>query len=398
MRALFKHIDAFLIENQRFWRFEPFHHSGLDSSPWKHSDHRLDQWLQTLSLDSIDSLKSSPQALIEQLHPYIEGLKEADIMIRLQDAPRNTQQALSPYLEQGIPGRKLEQIRLMSESLLSRHSGTAWLEWCAGKGFLGRIIAAQSKQKVTSFEYQSQLCHAGQACADEHDLPMQFIQGDAFEPQAFGVFNTNQHAVALHACGDLHVRLLEYSVAHRLPAITFSPCCYHLIKADSYQPMSSYGRTSSLALSKEELRIPLQETVTGGERVRRHRLQEMTFRLGFDLLLRSELGHHQYCPIPSLKKSQLAEGFLAFCYWAAAQKGIALPEVDWPAYERKGEQRFWQMERIGLVQQAFRRMIELWLVLDKALYLQEQGYEVQIEQFCARKVTPRNILVHAFKK
>ncbi|MBF4437461.1 SAM-dependent methyltransferase, partial [Vibrio anguillarum] len=75
---------------------------------------------------------------------------------------------------------------------------------------------------VTSFEYQSQLCHAGQACADEHDLPMQFIQGDAFEPQAFGVFNTNQHAVALHACGDLHVRLLEYSVAHRLPAITFS--------------------------------------------------------------------------------------------------------------------------------------------------------------------------------
>nr|MBF4280236.1 SAM-dependent methyltransferase [Vibrio anguillarum] len=71
---------------------------------------RLDQWLQTLSLDSIDSLKSSPQALIEQLHPYIEGLKEADIMIRLQDAPRNTQQALSPYLEQGIPGRKLEQI------------------------------------------------------------------------------------------------------------------------------------------------------------------------------------------------------------------------------------------------------------------------------------------------
>ncbi|MBF4307758.1 SAM-dependent methyltransferase, partial [Vibrio anguillarum] len=68
-----------------------------------------------------------------------------------------------------------------------------------------------------------------------------------------------------------------------------------------------------------------------------HRLQEMTFRLGFDLLLRSELGHQQYCPIPSLKKSQLAEGFLAFCHWAAAQKGIVLPEVDWHVYERKGE-------------------------------------------------------------
>ncbi|GAM69239.1 SAM-dependent methyltransferases [Vibrio sp. JCM 19236] len=43
------------------------------------------------------------------------------------------------------------------------------------------------------------------------------------------------------------------------------------------------------------------------------------------------------------------------------------------------------MERLGLVQQLFQRPLELWLVLDKALYLQEQGYQVELSQFCDKK-------------
>jgi hypothetical protein len=55
------------------------------------------------------------------------------------------------------------------------------------------------------------------------------------------------------------------------------------------------------------------------------------------------------------------------------------------------------MERISLVQQPFRRCLEMWLVLDKALFLAENGYQVEISQFCSRAMTPRNILIHAVK-
>jgi hypothetical protein len=37
------------------------------------------------------------------------------------------------------------------------------------------------------------------------------------------------------------------------------------------------------------------------------------------------------------------------------------------------------------------------LALDRAIYLQEQGYEASIEEFCERSITPRNLLIHGVK-
>ena len=52
-------------------------------------------------------------------------------------------------------------------------------------------------------------------------------------------------------------------------------------------------------------------------------------------------------------------------------------------------------DRIELVRHIFRRAIEVWLVLDRVLYLQLAGYDVQFNEFCDKKLTPRNILIQA---
>lgn len=55
------------------------------------------------------------------------------------------------------------------------------------------------------------------------------------------------------------------------------------------------------------------------------------------------------------------------------------------------------MERLSLIQQVFQRPLELWLVLDQALYLEENGYLVSVNEFCPEEDTPRNILIQAKK-
>jgi hypothetical protein len=224
---------------------------------------------------------------------------------------------------------------------------------------------------------------------------MQFTQGDAFSDQALSTMNPQQHAVALHACGDLHVTLLRQASHLKLPAITIAPCCYHLIQDEEYQPLSQVAQQAGLSLTRTELRIPLQETVTGGARVQRHREQEMSYRLGFDALCQQEGLIDRYMPVPSIKKSLLSDGFEAFCHWASEKKDLALPFVDFTKYASIGEQRFWTMERYSLVQSVFRRPLEIWLLLDKALYLEEAGYQVSVSTFCDYQTTPRNCLLHA---
>ena len=72
-------------------------------------------------------------------------------------------------------------------------------------------------------------------------------------------------------------------------------------------------------------------------------------------------------------------------------------DIDFESYFAQGETLFWEMEKLSLVQQVFRRPLEIWLALDRAIYLQEQGYEASIEEFCERSVTPRNLLIHGVK-
>ena len=396
MQNQFKSLDQFLTQQQPYWRFEAFF-SCLDTLlPWTQTNPQLCDWLESLSPQQIECYKQDNASLIADLTPYLSCLEQVEQWTGLAFLEKQGL-TLARGVDNGVPGRKLEQIVSMGEAALRDHHGTEWLEWCSGKGFLGRILASQTQHKVTSFEFQQMLCDSGQIEADKQSLPMEFVQGDAFSAEAENVFNQQQHAVALHACGDLHVSLLNHATTKQLPAITFSPCCYHLVEGDVYQALSATGRASQLKLTKAELRIPLQETVTGGERVKRHRIEEMSYRLGFDLLLRTELGFDAYQPVPSIKKSLLADGFKVFCQWACEQKNLPLPEADFDHYHQLGLQRYWQMERISLVQQPFRRCLEIWLVLDKALFLAENGYQVEISQFCSRAMTPRNILIHAVK-
>ncbi|MCC4817624.1 SAM-dependent methyltransferase [Vibrio lentus] len=397
MHSRFTILDSFLLEHQVYWRSEPFHLCQTQQQPWVDVNRPLVDWLNSLSIESIQILKEQPQVLIKELIRFLPELETANQNIQFDhsvfaglDLPRGT--------ADGIPGRKLQQIVAMGEASLEHHHGKEWLEWCSGKGFLGRILSQQSDQKVTSLEWQQSLCESGQKIADAQHLDMSFVQGDAFSKDADRVFNSNQHAVALHACGDLHVELVKKSVSHGLPAVTISPCCYHLIRDENYQAMSSVAKNSALTLSKSDLRIPLQETVTGGERVKRHRQLEMSYRLGFSQLLKGELGVDEYVPVPSIKKSELSEGFESFCYWASEVKKLPLDsDIDFEPYLVQGEALFWEMEKLSLVQQVFRRPLEIWLALDRAIYLQEQGYEASIEEFCERSVTPRNLLIHGVK-
>ena len=48
-----------------------------------------------------------------------------------------------------------------------------------------------------------------------------------------------------------------------------------------------------------------------------------------------------------------------------------------------------------LPRHGLRRALELWLVLDRALYLGEHGYSVSVGTFCERRLTPRNLMIRA---
>src|SRR5690606_2506220 len=131
-----------------------------------------------------------------------------------------------------------------------------------------------------------------------------------------------QHTpVGLHACGDLHVRLLQQASSAGCRQLAIAPCCYNRIAGSHYQPLSSAAVASALRLDRNDLALPLSETVTGGARVRRQRDLSMARRLAFDLLQRRTHNSDAYLPTPSLPAAWLSKPFAEYCRHLAALKG-----------------------------------------------------------------------------
>jgi hypothetical protein len=121
----------------------------------------------------------------------------------------------------------------------------------------------------------------------------------------------------------------------------------------------------------------------------------MARRLGFDQLQRELRGLDEYLPTPSLPARWLDKPFADYCRELANLKGLSTGEQDWSTLEAHGWRRLAEVRNLELVRGLFRRPLEVWLVLDRALFLGENGYKVDVGTFCDPALTPRNLMVLA---
>ncbi|NLY59094.1 MAG: methyltransferase, partial [Gammaproteobacteria bacterium] len=408
--ARFAELDAWLTEHQALWRAKPFTTPVL---PWEADYPELADWLRARSLDEAEAAHNQPQ-LLNAPEPFASLAQRSLELTKLPqwhnvdpNAPARplglsstcsttTTAHATELLSRHIPGRKWQQITRFASCVRQgwQQPTQHWLDWCAGKGHLGRLLAWQSGQPLTCLERDPVLNQQGAELGRQVGITSQHLDADILQPTSWQHLQPQHSVVALHACGQLHMTLLQQAAAQGCRQLALSPCCYNRISTDQYPALSRTARASQLQLSRDDLGLPLQESITAGQRVRRLRDQSMAWRLAFDLWQRQARGVDNYLPTPSRPESALKHGIAHFFRELAAHHQLQLPEpADWQQLEQQGWQRLAQVRNLELLPGLFRRPLEVWLMLDRAMFMQEQGYRVRIGQFCEQQLTPRNILL-----
>ncbi|QQE83845.1 methyltransferase [Pseudomonas putida] len=388
LRERFLALDQFLTEHQQLWKPRPFTTLRLD---WEAEHPALSAHLRQCSLSDAEA-NLDPQGVPA---PFPHLARQAQQLSALGELPDTGLPPAAHRLDVNVPGRKWQQIEAFSRRLNFRTQTHHWLDWCSGKGYLGRRLL-QPGQQLTCLEYDAQLVTAGQALSDHHQLPATHVHQDVMAAGSRRHLGSDKSVVALHACGDLHVHLLRVASEQGCRHLAVAPCCYNRIQGEQYQPLSTAAQRSALQLSLLDLGLPLSETVTAGARVRHQRDCSMARRLGFDLLQRRQRQRDEYLPTPSLPVAWLAKPFEQYCRDLAELRELELTiNPDWDALEAEGWQRLAQVRNLERVRNLFRRPLEMWLVLDRALFLEEQGYAVRLGTFCDYPLTPRNLLLLA---
>jgi len=386
----FQQLDNYLTELQLFWKFEAFHHGDY---PWRSSHPALSEFLDGLSDLELQHYQQNPALLQVKLSPFIESLRQLDDPLFNVDALCITDTEVPFWLTTGIKGRKWSQISAFAQQVNNQQP---IVEWCAGKGHLGRLISWQQQLPVTSVEWQQKLCDLGTQLSEKMQLQQTFKQADVLQGEADGCIHTDCHAIALHACGDLHLHLIELAKKERPKQLTISPCCYHLTEQAIYQACSGQGKASALRINKQELKLAVSKQATSGARQARLGEQEVLWRLAFDELQKHFLKTEDYLPLPSFPKTLLSASFNDFVGWAKDEKSLTFAQPDaLQPFLDLAKERLKKVRRMELLSQFFVRPLELWLVYDRALALQESGYQVQLSTFCEPQITPRNLLIQA---
>jgi hypothetical protein len=392
MKKTFYQLDQILTEYADIWRDSPF----VSPRPsWLHRYPELVDWLLTLSDSEVDSLQGDDNLLCQQIAPYLPVAQEIYSAIQLPFCTQKNSFERSYAWQRDVPGRKVEQIEAFSAAM--GKVSNPLIEWCSGKLHLGRYLAEQFDVPVIGLEINEHLVKHANQLAQRMNSNARVERCDVLTDESKSKLNNQHHAIALHACGGLHVSLLEAGVEKKVKRITLAPCCYHRFnQADIFTPLSKVAQSSQLTLNNDDLRSAIRQSNTAPDRVRARRKRLQRWRLGFDLLQRDIRGVDEYLPVPSLPTALLEGDFQQFCHYVANIKGLdVLGDVNFKAYEEQGDKRFFEYSRFELVRMTFRRALECWLVLDRVMYLEEHGYQCSLSQFCSTEFTPRNLFIDA---
>ncbi len=390
LETRYSQLDALLADHASLWHPQPF----KEPKPaWCEAKPALAALLLALPDDAVVSMGSDNRALTELIGACMPALAD---LSRLIDLPKLVSPGLAPlapghahHLHWEVPGRKAAQIEAFA-SQVGRAEGP-FLEWCGGKGHLGRLLGAAWQVPVATLERDATLSAEGEFLARRAGVAQVFHVGDALAPEALADV-AGRHALALHACGDLHVHLIRRARGAGIKALDVAPCC-HYRTATPEAPALSGGR---LQLDGNGLRLAVMDTVIASPREVRFRQQEQAWKLAFIAWRRRVTGEVDYKSFKPVPDGWLRGDFASFCGRLAQRQGLPAPfSADCLALEEEGWRRAAEVARLSLVRLAFRRALETWLALDRALFLQAQGYELRLGEFCSRQLTPRNLLISA---
>jgi hypothetical protein len=380
-------LTAFLQGARSLWEHRPF---VAQPAPWEADEPALASWLRGLTPAAVEAGEGDPEALTDAPPRFRALAAEARRHAALPSLPRP---APSPAPRR-VSARKWTQIDAFAGAALPRLAGAAALtDWCAGKGHLGRTLALRSGLPFDALERDEALCRAGEALARRAGARARFHAVDVTGPLPGAALGPGRALVALHACGSLSRRALTEAVAGGAGAVAVAPCCFQRVPGGVYRPLSRLGQALDLGLTRRSLWLPCSEEVVARPRQRRLRVREMVFRAALDQLLRQASGSDIYRSFPPIPGPWISGPFAAFAEQMAARHGLSLPPFDPAAAERAGEAWVHTGRALALARVPFRRPIEVWLALDRALYLAEAGWEVRLGVFCDRAVTPRNVLI-----
>jgi hypothetical protein len=267
-----------------------------------------------------------------------------------------------------------------------------------GVGHLARTLMTQLHLPMVSIDRDASLQSMGRSLLTKmklSDAPLRFVNA---EMQTTPQDEVDAHfagaclSIGLHTCGPLAWTHLKKSQTSR--AVLNFGCCYDRMDVARDCQQSLVAQRHPLPWTSFALFL--------ATRGRRRSFQELamqervnTYRLALHLFLQEEGLAHGFMAVGDAPRAAYDHGFVAY-----VENRFRHLQLDFSRHEQRAalfverpdiKRSMREFFVINVVRNAFSRPLEVLLLLDRALWMAEQGHEVELRQFFDHSISPRNL-------
>lgn len=377
-------------------------------------------WIQEIGQFSLDDLyeldgkqefQHLPDGAFKSFVQECRGLEQFPILpVQEKDYPT--------WAWYGVKGKKKHEIMRLTP-LISKYCQqkqlTGLIDIGGGVGHLARILAHYEGIPVTSVDINPKLQEKGKAREKKYPKPeghqaldfycCQFNQQFALEHLEKISNSDKQGMIGLHTCGNLANDFLKTMIATDIKMGVNLGCCYLKLDPKKETSLSQVAKTHPLIHTKYSLTLATRGHLKLSREEFDYKLKVKKYRY----LLHLFFLEHGLTRFVSVGDSPPRDYALPFAGYVNLKIKEAMNKEEIPREiakrlqaisdeekndffaQQKRQDIFWQLFQCDLIRWQVGRLLELDIVLDRALYAYENGLEAQAFQIFDEEKSPRNI-------
>jgi hypothetical protein len=382
--------------------------------------HFLKTWQPVVTSEVLDqypqSLDAYPEEIIrvlEQLSPseqwafdchqiipkaLLPLIAELQNLCALPEWPTTNGPLLAKDFD-GVKEKKRHELNRLVPLVIDQsnlHESTGLLDLCGGLGHLARPLARITNCPVTLVERDPALIAKGILLSQNAKTPPTHHQADLFDLSLEQLYRDRTLGIGLHTCGALSLRQMNLSLKNPDSALINFGCCYQRLNENTDVNLSALAKEDPFPWNDRALTLAARAHYRHDRNDFETRLLVKRYRSGLHLLL-EEIGKDSAVSVGEVHVREYQTSFGQYVQGRFKHLGweCPLPECELNEFFRDQKNKIDRIVTANLWRWQLGRPLEILLLLDRALWLSENGRQVQLLQVFDAQISPRNIALLA---
>lgn len=196
--------------------------------------------------------------------------------------------------------------------------------------------------------------------------------------------------IGLHSCGDLSSEIIKYFDQSNSKYLLNVGCCYQ--KLNNNYNISNFSKKHKIVFSENALNLASRCFSYQSKEKLEKKIKVRTYRYALHFYLQKK-GIKSFTPIGRTQLSDYKKPFSDYVKKYTPQYFTTSEHAESFFNSPQIQDLVSQTIHIDLLRGLLGRVIETYIVLDRALFLKERNYNVSIQTIFDRKLSPRNLAI-----